>query len=450
MVGIGIAVLVALAGADSAQAVTITEFDSNPGHVATRPKNIVSGPEGNLWWTEAGLETGLMRMSPNGERLPIIKTKEEPFDLVVAPSGWASWTTVGGYGARSPGGVMTEQPTGYPGGAIVLTPSNEVAYGRDESGNGVICRGEKDNLAQSTLECSGFTLAGQITGLAASGQTLWASFSSTNRVRIFEGGVFKRAVDLPNPSGPCGIAIGPEGSAWVAMSQANAVDRIAADGTRTRFPLPAGSEPQDIVLGPDGAFWIAELGSDKIGRMTTAGAVTNEYPVPGHGGELAEVSSITTGPDGALWFTEGGVGKIARLVPDPPAGLSASVSTDTLAPLFIGRPVFSPSRFKVVGKGRARASRSVPSGAKLTFSLSEPATVTATIARKARKRRGGYRYVKVGKLNASGKQGGNAVPFSGKLKGKALAPGKYLATLTARDAAGNVSPPKTAGFAIVR
>jgi virginiamycin B lyase len=171
---------------------------------------------------------------------------------------------------------------------------------------------------------------------------------------------------LPNPSGPAGIAIGPEGSAWVAMSQANAVDRIAADGTRTRFPLPAGSEPQDIVLGPDGAFWIAELGSDKIGRMTTAGAVTNEYPVPGHGGELAEVSSITTGPDEGLWFTEGGVGKIARLVPDPPAGLPTSVpaDTDTLAPRFIGRPVFSPSRFKVVGKGRrgpCAACRAAPS-----------------------------------------------------------------------------------------
>jgi hypothetical protein len=99
---------------------------------------------------------------------------------------------------------MTEQATGYPGGAIVLTPSNEVAYGRAESGNGVICRGEKDNLAQSTLECSGFTLAGQVTGLAAGGQTLWASYASTNRVRVFEAGGLQKSGRFAQPFRACG------------------------------------------------------------------------------------------------------------------------------------------------------------------------------------------------------------------------------------------------------
>lgn len=464
---IGLAVALICLAAAPARAVTITEFESNPGHVVQSPKHIVSGPEGNIWWTEASFDFGIMRMSPSGERLPIIKTKEEPFDLVVAPSGWASWTTVGGYGARGPGGGMTEQATGYPGGAIALTPSNEIRYGRNESNNGVICRGPNDNLAQGSLTCGGFFSTGQVTGLAASTQALWASFAGVNQVRILDTATPK-AVDLPAASGPAGIAIGPEGSAWVAMTEAGAIDRIGPDGTRTRFPLSAGSEPENIALGPDGALWITEFGIEKIGRMTTAGALTNEYPVPSHGGEAAEVGDITAGPDGALWFTEG-VGKIARLVPDPPTGPAPpGPAADTAAPKFTGKPSFSPSRFRVAGKARASVLRkgAAPTGTKLKFSLTEAAKVTATIARRAPGRKSGRkcvtsgkakpgaakcnRFVKVGPWSANGSQGANKVPFNGKLKGRALAPGAYRATLTARDGAGNVSAARTASFTIVR
>lgn len=367
-------------------------------------------------------------------------------------------------GSRSPSGLVSAMGTTLHGSSIILAPGNHLRWGGSEGATAtVLCR-PKDNGDHFVAEqsCSGWKEGNLVTGLAASASgTLWASISTSGLVRIFNAAFEEsKAIELPVKSGPSGIAVGPEGSAWVAMWEASAVDRITPDGTRTRFPLPPGSKPYDIVLGPDGAFWMTLSGTGTIGRMTTAGVLTNEYPIPS--GETNQIG-ITVGPDGNIWFTDPEAGKIGRLVPDPQPILTP---VDTVAPSFVGKPSFSPSRFKAAGK-KARASRKggPPTGAKLKFSLSEAAKVTVTIARKAAGRKAGTRcvapgkakpgaakctrYVKVGSLTPNGAQGANQVPFNGKLKGRALAPGGYRATLIARDAAGNASAPKLASFTIV-
>jgi virginiamycin B lyase len=64
------------------------------------------------------------------------------------------------------------------------------------------------------------------------------------------------------------------------------------------------------VTGPDGALWFTEQGGGKIGRITTAGVITNEYPIPAGG---AFPTDITVGSDGALWFTESTYKKVGRI-----------------------------------------------------------------------------------------------------------------------------------------
>lgn len=457
-----------LALAVPARAATITEFDANPGAFSF-PLSIASGPEGNLWWAEAGAEPGIGRMSTSGERLPLIHDSNIPIDVVVAPSGWASWVSEGGIGSRSPTGLVTVTESLLRGGAIALTPGNQLRWGGGESVSAtVVCRPEPDgDHFVAERNCFGEKNGHLVTGLAASpAGVLWASIEGSDRVLQF-GPPFSLAgsIELPAGSGPVGIAIGPEGSAWVAMWNASAVDRLTPSGMRTRFLLPAGSQPEDIALGPDGAFWITESGTGKIGRMTTAGVLTGEYPVPS--GMTGQVG-ITVGPDNALWFTDPEAGKIGRLVPDPPPPPLVVPPPDTVAPRFLGSPLFSPRRFAVKGQAKARASRVAKKsvgGSTLKFTLSEAGKVTATVAKPAPGRRAGKkcvapgkakpsaakctRYVNKGTLSLNGKQGSNMAPFSGKLKGKALPPGPYRAILIARDGAGNASQPRTAAFTIV-
>jgi virginiamycin B lyase len=79
------------------------------------------------------------------------------------------------------------------------------------------------------------------------------------------------------------------------------------------YSMPANVVPQSMTVGPDGAIWFTENFGHAIGRMTTAGVVTNQFPVPNGDGYT---EGITTGPDGALWFTENFPDKIVRMTTD--------------------------------------------------------------------------------------------------------------------------------------
>ncbi len=477
---LGLATLgAALATAGPAGAVTITEFPvDNPG--GSDPLHIIAGPDGNLWWTEGGANPGIGRMTPTGESLALLEDGGHPVDLVAAPSGWVSWVDEEGWVARSPAGGFKVSPNAnLKGGAITLTAGNEVRFGGSlGAGVAAVCTPKTANLdhLEGEESCEGEGGGGKVTAMAASpGNTLWSSSPSRDAVKIATATPLgqRKLVELPVGSGPQGIAIGPEGNAWVAMSTADAIDRIDPNGGRTRFALPAGSEPFDLTYGPDGAFWILESGVGKIARMSTAGLITDEYAVPsGFTGQVG----ITVGPDKNIWFTDTDKGAVGRLIPDPlttPGGAGSGGGAgggntppgDTTAPRFSGAPKFSPARFRAAGASRSK-SGGAPSGSKLSFTLSEPASVTAAIALKAPGRRAGKRCVVPGKakpgakkcirlitkgtLSLTGAAGANKIAFSGKLRGKALAPGAYGATLTARDVAGNASAAATAAFAIVR
>lgn len=473
--------LLALAFTGSAGAVTITEFESNPGKVSL-PEQIVAGPGGLLWWTEGGAEPGIGRMTTNGEHIGNFSAGN-PKDLVAAPSGWVSWLGNNTVGTRSPLGVVSNGTSTYNGTAITLTAGNEVRVG-GVGGGGTstrVCTPSEPGLDHitSALECSAESSSSTVEGLAASaGNTLWASLYGKQWVKIFSATPLspQKVVELPAGSGPRGIAIGPEGDAWVAMWLGDAIDRIAPDGSRTRFSLPPDSAPFDIVFGPDGAFWITESGTGKIARMTTAGLVTNEYPVPS--GETFQ-TGITVGPDGNIWFSDTEMGLIGRLIPDPlpvsggggGGGAPGNVpgpgpAPDKTVPRFTAAPNFSPARFRVAGAKAASSRGGAPTGSTLTFSLSEDASVTATVAIKAPGRRSGKacvapgkakpgaaicsRYLPKGKLNLAGRSGANKVSFSGKVAGKVLRPGTYQASFVARDPAGNSSVAATAHFTIAR
>jgi hypothetical protein len=148
-------------------------------------------------------------------------------------------------------------------------------------------------------------------------------------------------------------------------------------------------------------------------------------------------------------------------IPPPPA------TKDTTAPVF--SRVSETNKVFAVGKGRTPVSakrKRVKVGTTFRFTLSEGASVKLAIAQRQPGRRVGKacrkpsrknskhkrcsRFVKKGTLTRTDKSGANSLHFTGRIGRRALKPGSYRVTITANDAAGNKSKPKTLSFRVVK
>jgi hypothetical protein len=108
--------------------------------------------------------------------------------------------------------------------------------------------------------------------------------------------------------------------------------------------------------------------------------------------------------------------------PPPPPDVTAPVAE---------RFRITPRRFRP--RRRATAFR---------FALSEPADVRIVIRRRGRR---------IGAIGRADRPlGANRIRFSGRLRGRALKPGRYVAVLSATDAAGNRSAPVRVRFRVLR
>jgi hypothetical protein len=101
------------------------------------------------------------------------------------------------------------------------------------------------------------------------------------------------------------------------------------------------------------------------------------------------------------------------------------------------------------GNRLATVSRAkTPTGATFSFSLNEEATVTFSFDQTVRGRKG---TVTAGKLIFAGHSGTNKVAFQGRISSKkTLKPGRYTLVITATNAAGVRSAPKSLSFTIVK
>jgi hypothetical protein len=169
-------------------------------------------------------------------------------------------------------------------------------------------------------------------------------------------------------------------------------------------------------------------------------------------------------------------GPVGCAIPPPPpsdAGGSRPATTPASSPGHVAvvvrtRPVLGRvdmvrTRF-AVGEGPTAIS-AVGRGTAFRFMLSKAGVVTIRIARARLGRRAGRRCLAATRarrhlpgctrLTAAGTlsrrlaAGRRSVPFSGRIGRRPLEPGRYRATLTARDTAGNVSRSQTLSFTIV-
>ncbi len=144
------------------------------------------------------------------------------------------------------------------------------------------------------------------------------------------------------------------------------------------------------------------------------------------------------------------------------AAASSALVVDTIRPVIGGFRASSRTIATSAGASAAARHKSV----RFRFRLSESARVRIAIERAVAGRRKGGRCVAPGKarrsakrctrwrvlttLRKQGRSGPNSVRFSGKVRGRALHAGRYRALATAKDAVGNSSRARKAGFSAVR
>jgi RHS repeat-associated protein len=163
-------------------------------------------------------------------------------------------------------------------------------------------------------------------------------------------------IDLPGQSILFDVAVGPDGSQYVALPHGDLIVRVAPDGTQS-VVAGNGSEgfngdgiaateamlgdPTGIAVAPDGSLYIAEESNNRIRRVAPDGIIstvagTGVAGFAGDGGPATEAllslpGRVAVGTDSSIYFADG-LERIRRVTPD---GIISTVAGNG-APIFSG------------------------------------------------------------------------------------------------------------------
>lgn len=120
-----------------------------------------------------------------------------------------------------------------------------------------------------------------------------------------------REFPLPAPTAQGKLALGPDGSIYVALTDANRIARFdSRTGAFQNLTLPSVARPRGLALDRQGALWYA--GTTGVGKLNPLTGQVREYPIPA--GSRAE--EITVDPRNMIWFTRPDGNLVCRLDPD--------------------------------------------------------------------------------------------------------------------------------------
>ena len=340
-------------------AVSVTEFGGISSMPPANPYGIVTGPDGNLWFTEYSANQ-IARLNPTTgvvtEYSQGLTPLSGPEDITVGPDGnlWFTENLASQIGSINPStGQITEY--GVNNGISANSGPTDITTGPD--GNLWFTENyttQNANVSRVASFNPGFSTATEYSSSktpnfsANSGPfdittgpdgNLWFTENTANKIgRITVpaspgGGITVTEFGgLANNAAPQGITAGPDGNLWFTENGANQIGRITTSGTVTEFSNTNGSDPRDIAIGPDANLWFTEGNASAIASITTSGTVTQ------NGSGISPMSTpqdITMGPDGNLWFTEYSGNRIARVQGIPAAtGITLTSYSDNTPPAY--------------------------------------------------------------------------------------------------------------------
>lgn len=286
---------------------------------------ITAGPDGNLWFVEPYVNR-IGRITPTGALREFNVPSSLPppngvsawsglSDIVSGPDGnlWFTEWRTGRIGRITPLGSISEFRLPTVGG--ILSRPQALAVGPDGNlwctlvAQNQLARISPDGSA-TLIPVSGVRATPFAISAGPDGNLWFTEYGGHAIGRLKPMGAFTQfALVDPDAVQPWEITTGPDGNVWFTTTT-NRIGRITPDGETVEFTLTSpASGGGDITAGPDGNLWFTEPARDRIGRITPSGGVF----------ELALTESslslvhIVSGPDGNLWFTEAAANQIGQL-----------------------------------------------------------------------------------------------------------------------------------------
>ena len=305
---------------------------------------LATGPNGNLWFTEANYEK-VGRLNPSTGAVTEIATPgcRKAMGISLVPDG-DLWLACTGPIGLAKGHVVSVSPDGAPailgGWTSAFTAPGSIAaagvHGRVYVTDPTLFDGSIITMeADGTV---GWMTPGSpgATNLAVGGDgNLWATSPGSQAVyrippdRRWEAPTATVSTSAFNSSA-FGIATGPKGNLWVTnFGGANAsapILRVSPDGAVISIADTDGQH-YDIARGPMGEMWFTYTSQNAVGRIDASGTVTT-YPVATSG----MLTGIIEGSDGNIWLASNGTdSRIYRILSGqvPVASVAPSISGST-------------------------------------------------------------------------------------------------------------------------
>ena len=215
------------------------------------PEGITAGPDGALWFTNAGNNT-IGRMTTSGTITSYTGTGiDDPTSITAGPDGeqalWFTNNQNDTIGEITTSGMVSNY-TGNP-------PSDTDTYGSGIAGPVGITAGPDGDLWYTNSDGGPYG-TGSIGQMTTSGTVASVHYD-------------------PAIVNPAGITAGPDGALWFTNNgngTGDSIGRITTTGTIYTYTGTGISGPEGITDGPDGAVWFTNYGANgsgnSIGRIT--------------------------------------------------------------------------------------------------------------------------------------------------------------------------------------
>lgn len=334
--GCAVAGMAPKAALAQSEALTLSKFsagfDDTPSPHA--PVNIVLGPDGNMWFTDADAnQTEIGVITPNG----VVSYFSGGFaegakigTIVAGPDGkmWFTDVAKGGVGTIAIDGVVNEYNI-VKGSAPVIPTS--LAVGPDDN----IWFTEADGTSIDKVSPSFGGFVEYTAGISSSANiqqitkgpdgNLWFTEAGINRIGSIspDGRIMEYGSGITPSAGLSTIVTGPDGNLWFTENSTGKVGRITPQGQITEFAtgISPKAAPFVIAAGNDGNLWLAQgfggltgnEGFNRIARITTSGVVTQFSADIANLTDPGPISDIHAGAGGTIWFTQQGTNFINKL-----------------------------------------------------------------------------------------------------------------------------------------